>query len=310
MESKAAYRQYASEHTVSLYLHPDWLEKATERWGDWDVVFSKDEKGEIQGFWVFVYKSQLIWSKITMPAFTPYMGPCLIYPEIKSEYERRSFENKVLKDLIRQVPPFAEIRFKWQHGYDNWLPFYWQSFQQQTAYTYIIRDTSHLETVFKSFKSSIQRQIRKAAAQLKVRSATEITEVVRMLRKSLGKQADKIVDEPLLAGLHQVTQAHKRGMILEALDPYDRVIAAIYLIWDEREVMYLYGGYDDTYNDSGAMPLLFWQAIRLAHQKQLSFNFEGSMIPGVEKFFRSFGAELTPVSFIVKRGFPYRFLTK
>jgi hypothetical protein len=65
---------------------------------------------------------------------------------------------------------------------------------------------------------------------------------------------------------------------------------------------------DERYNDSGAMSLLFWNAIKLASEKGLAFNFEGSMIPGVERFFRSFGGGLTPVFYISKRKFPFNLI--
>jgi lipid II:glycine glycyltransferase (peptidoglycan interpeptide bridge formation enzyme) len=71
---------------------------------------------------------------------------------------------------------------------------------------------------------------------------------------------------------------------------------------------YLFGGMDEAYGDSGAKSLLFWKAINMASEKNLTFNFEGSMIPGVERFFRSFGGELTPVYYIYKRKFPFNLI--
>lgn len=308
MSNKEKYRQYCKSFDVPLYISPDWLEAVTLNSGDWDVVFSYTSEDKVQGFWPFVFKKQVFWTKITMPAFTPYMGPRLVYPENLSEYEKRSFENKVLEDLINQIPDFAEVRFKWTAGYNNWLPFYWKGYRQQTAYTYLIKDTSSPETVFKNLKNSIQRQIRKAQVQLSVRNTEDIEGVLGMFKISMRNHTDYAVDNILLEQLHQIARRKNQVEILEAVDAENKVVGALYLLLAKDEMLYLYGGYDDAYNDSGAMPLLFWNALELAGKKGLSFNFEGSMLKGVERFFRSFGAELTPVFTIEKRGFPYKYM--
>ena len=57
---------------------------------------------------------------------------------------------------------------------------------------------------------------------------------------------------------------------------------------------YLMGAADPGYHNSGAMSLLLWHGIQLASQKGLQFNFEGSMVPAIERFFSAFGGTLTP----------------
>ncbi len=306
--AKEIYRQLVQTHSVPIYLHAEWLDIVCIGGMEWNIIFSYDAQNNIQGFWLYVFKQQLFWKKITMPSFTPYMGPRLFYPENLNEYERISFENKVLKDLQEQLPIFAEIKFKWAREYTNWLAFYWNDFKQQTSYTYLIQDTSDKEMLFKQFKKSIQRQIRKASENLQIRVAETADEVINMLEMSLGASSKHLVEKAILQKLHQFAHSKKQSCILEAVDSNEKVIGAIYLVWDQQEMLYLYGGYDDKINDSGAMPLLFWNALQKAHELQLSFNFEGSMLQGVERFFRSFGAIQTPVFTLEKKSFPYQYL--
>lgn len=302
------YRQWTLSHSVPIYIHSEWLDIVCVNGMKWDVVFSYDAQNNIQGYWIYVFKKQLFWNKMTMPSFTPYMGPRLIYPVNLNEYDRISFENKVIKDLIEKLPVFAEIKFKWSRDYTNWLAFYWNKFQQQSSYTYIIQDTSNTDFLFSQFKKSIQRQIRKASEFLQIRTSEQANEVIQMLQLSLGEPSKHLVNKELLLKLHRVAHAKKQSCILEAVDANEKVIGAIYLIWDQQEMIYLYGGYDDQINDSGAMPLLFWTALQKAHEMQLSFNFEGSMLQGVERFFRSFGTIQTPVFTIEKKSFPYKLI--
>ncbi|EYB66480.1 hypothetical protein DEIPH_ctg105orf0001 [Deinococcus phoenicis] len=50
----------------------------------------------------------------------------------------------------------------------------------------------------------------------------------------------------------------------------------------------------------GAAALLLWHAIGQAAQRELAFDFQGSMIESIEEYFRGFGARLTPYSHISK----------
>lgn len=309
MQNKEVYKKLCEDVQLPIYLHADWLDVVTKDIGGWNVVFSYKNK-EIQGFWVYVHKKQLFWEKITMPPYTPYMGPRLFYPDNLSEYEKISFENKAIQHLISQLPKFAEIKFKWEKSYNNWFPFSWNKFSQQTSYTYLIKDCSDLNAVFRKFKSSTQRQVRKGEKNLKVQQGKTPESVIRLFKESMTNKSNFKVDELLLEQLHIIANKHQQAVILEAVDVNNNIIAAIYLLIDSQEMLYLYGGYKKENSNSGAMHFLFWEAIQIAHKKGLEFNFEGSMIPGVERFFRSFGGELTPVFTIERKKFPYNWINR
>jgi hypothetical protein len=48
------------------------------------------------------------------------------------------------------------------------------------------------------------------------------------------------------------------------------------------------------------MSLLMWEAIQRSSRSSKEFNFEGSMLEEVERFFRGFGAKQVPY-FIIKK---------
>jgi len=57
---------------------------------------------------------------------------------------------------------------------------------------------------------------------------------------------------------------------------------------------YLLAGSDGRTRHHGALALLIWEALRLASHLGVVFDFEGSMLPRVERMFRAFGAEQRP----------------
>ncbi|MCD7850930.1 MAG: hypothetical protein LUH63_15070 [Parabacteroides sp.] len=76
--------------------------------------------------------------------------------------------------------------------------------------------------------------------------------------------------------------------------------AAVFIVWQESSAWYLAGGGDPALRESGAHSLILWECIRYVSQFTDVFDFEGSMIPGVERFFREFGAIQTPFFTITK----------
>jgi len=55
-------------------------------------------------------------------------------------------------------------------------------------------------------------------------------------------------------------------------------------------------GSDPQWRSEGSIPLMIWHAIQRFNGSHQTFDFEGSMIPTIEKFFRSFGGTMTKYS--------------
>jgi hypothetical protein len=82
--------------------------------------------------------------------------------------------------------------------------------------------------------------------------------------------------------------------MLFARDDLDRVHAVSYAVWDRNAAFYLLGGGDPELRNSGASSLLMWELMMRARAEADVFDFEGSMLKPVERFFRAFGARQTP----------------
>ena len=86
------------------------------------------------------------------------------------------------------------------------------------------------------------------------------------------------------------------------VDELGRVHSVAYLIWDATTAYFLLAGDDPALRTSGAGVLLAWECIRYASAvlKLDCFDFEGSMLPGVERIRVRFGAVQTPYFFVWK----------
>lgn len=81
----------------------------------------------------------------------------------------------------------------------------------------------------------------------------------------------------------------------------DLPIAAAYCIYDYTTCYYLLSGYNHQNKHSGAGICSVMACIKKAKELDLKlFDFEGSMLPEVEDYFREFGGQLIPYHTINK----------
>ena len=63
----------------------------------------------------------------------------------------------------------------------------------------------------------------------------------------------------------------------------------MFLVWDDRAAYPLLGGSMPEHRTLETYSMLTWESIRVAHEKGLAYDFEGSMIERIAKSFREYG---------------------
>lgn len=286
-ERKKAYIEFCSKRADLPLFFQHWYLDAVANDEEWDVV-SYHANNQINAVLPFHYKKKLGFSKIVIPILQPYLGVFLYSDENIKVEDSESSGRKAITECLVQLPKMDDIRMKLMSNIQNWLPFYWQRFQQTTRYTYLIDKPT-------IYKDSLQRQINKAKKIIQIQEGNDIDEIFPLLNHTFEKKGTKnLYSKAELIKFDTALQQHQSRKILKAIDNQHNVIAFIYLVWDISVVYYLFGGLDDKHKISGAKSLLFDTAINFALSTNRVFNFEGSMIEGVERFFRSFGGQLTP----------------
>ncbi len=101
-------------------------------------------------------------------------------------------------------------------------------------------------------------------------------------------------DDAYVRSIDAACAARNCRAIFVARDSAGRPHAGAYVVWDDRSAYYVMGGGDPDLRSSGATSLCLWEAIRFAATRTTRFDFEGSMLEPVERFFRGFGAVQVP----------------
>ncbi len=301
MNKKELYREFCQHKSIPFFLNDWWLDAVSES-HKWDVIIHRSG-GIITGILPYILKKKMGLTLITMPKLTPYLGPWIEYPVGQKYATQLSYEKDVYTALIEQLPKFDFFKQRLHSSIANWTPFYWKGFKQTTRYTYILDDLESKDKIWEKFQTKIRTDIKKAKDRFKIEIKDDLpTEHLTTLSmKTFQRQGQSFpYSKALLERVFNACARHKRGKAFYAVDPSNNIHAAIYVVWDDRTVYYLLGGTDSKLRQSGATSYLIWHAIQFAIASSKAFDFEGSMIEPVERFFRGFGGRLAPYFTIFK----------
>lgn len=280
-----------AECNIPIFSQDWWLDAVSP--GEWGVSEVK-ENGVLLARWPYSYEKKFGLRILKNPKLTPRLGPQLML-SVKNPHERASMQKSILGKLVEFLPKYDYLVQNCGYDFQNWLPLYWRGFTQQTNYSYILSDLSNIDSIWKGIRSNIRTDIKKAAQKkLLIESGTiaDLMSVVNMTFERQGKNFP--YSDSLVRRIDSSCEKRDCRKILLARDLEGRLHAGIFIVWDDRFVYYLLGGGNPDYRNSGATSLLLWEAIKFASVSGKAFDFEGSMIEPIERFFRAFGGQLTP----------------
>ena len=192
-----------------------------------------------------------------------------------------------------------------RYNFTNWLPFYWAGYGQTTRYTYVIPNLTDLNRVFSEFNHSKRKNIKKAEKLVSVCTDLPAKELYANHVLTLSKQGEQIAyNFDHLKRIYDAAYKNGCGKTWYALDDQENLHAAIFVIFDNKSAYDLISTIDPDFRNSGAATLLVRDAIAYVSQYTNRFDFEGSMIRGVENSFRKFGARQTSYFSISKDNRP------
>jgi len=230
------------------------------------------------------------------------LGPWL-RPSNSNYSKKLSQEKEFIQALFSKLPNFSHYQQSWHYDRTNWLPLYWQGYEQTTAYTYIIHLSLGLDDVWSKIHASYRNKIRKAEKIVKVKFDLPIEGFFKINKMTFDRQGlDIPYSLKFLKKHHEIIKSKKSCQIFYAEDTDGKIHSALYLTWDDRSSYVHMVGEDPDLRNSGAGILLIWEAVKFtAEILNLNYlDFEGSMIESVERVRRDFGSIQTPYFIISK----------
>jgi len=271
----------------SLFCNSWWLKAAAD-----DIrVLGYFEHGRLVAGIPLFFKKRLGMPICTMPPLTYTWGVVIENIEGKPIHQKTR-QAEILDRFARHLAHQLYFVQRFHPSVSNWLPFQWQGFRQVSRVTYVIDQLYDLDLVWVGMRENLRREIRKAQKRGMTVVPCKSEVVAENLSKTYARQALSPPREEidLLSRVFHAARQNAAGECFCAQDVEGRVHAAAMLVWDRKRAYYLAGGADPALRTSGASSLLMWHMIQFAAAHSAIFDFEGSQIPAIERFFRAFGA--------------------
>lgn len=304
----AVYEKLLKLDSASVFNTGDWLSVYGHALNLYGIY---NDNSELIGSFYFFTGKKYKQAFDICPPFTPHNG--LFF---ENRAENPSSVNTFNKKITEEVAAFIQtldaklVVFVLPASLNETQPFTWKKFTVKVKYTYHISLSETEEQLLANLSSEKRKSLNKAQKDglevlhtndhKTVKDAVLKTFARKQIRKNIN-YFDKILFEFAKPSNSFSFVAYDKG----------KAIAATFCVFDKRAAYYLFGGYDADSKHHGAGVSCMWQSI--LHAKKLGlnvFDFEGSMIPEVERYFREFGGKLVPYYEISKAHFPVNLLVK
>ncbi len=299
----------AAEKYVGVFGSKPWLSVYKDKLTL--VGIFKDEHQLIGAFY-FMKTKKYGFSFLKLPPYTPHCSLFFI-----SESKNKSSVNNFSKDVITEVCTYISSQksaltvLAMPSSIIDLQPFIWEKYKVIPNYTYRINLLKSIEEIKSNFDSKNRNVINKALKEEVSVAENRLskTELFSFFINSLSTTDANIYNEEL-KNIFEKFSSSENSFSMEARKGTE-LLGVVFCIYDSENCYYLLGGVNKNSGVQGVNNLLVQQSIEKAMNLGCkTFDFEGSMLKGVEKFFRSFGPELVPYYTINKGSFWLELLLK
>ena len=293
MTNKERYIEWVGQQEyIPIYMMPWWMD-AVCAGKMWDVLLAEDENGRILGAMPYLLRKRAQFRYIIMPQQTQ-IGGLWVTAEVTADKWKTA---EVCRQIKEQLDGMHLAYY-----YQQYLPgslcvdaMRGLGFKTQERVTYRVDDLSDIEALVASFSKNKRRQLQKAQG-LHVERGMNPEDFYRFHRQCLQSRKRKIsYTREFLLVLERKAKRLGQCEILSICNEEGQPYAAAFLVWDKHYMYFLIPTYDPAFHDSGAGALLVLEAMKLAREKHVHFDFEGSLEKGTAEHYKQFGS--TPVKY-------------
>ena len=296
-----AYQLLAQE-SGSVFNSMSWISlygNELEKYG----VFDKDNK-LIAAF--YLYRSTIKGlTYYKNPPYTPHIGLCY-KNKSTNKANALSYDKNLLTEIAAFIGSlkFGVLTLALPANVTDAQPFIWKKFKTIPNYTYHIDLNLSMEELLQNMATDKRNSLKKAEKDgITTKQITDHTIIEALILKTFSRK-QKAVDGAFVNKILTAFLNDRTGFAFVSF-LNDQPLATAFCITDHSTCYYLLGGYDNENKHQGAGVSAIWNSMLHAKEKGLgTFDFEGSMLPEVEKFFRGFGGNLTPYYTINRAWFP------
>jgi hypothetical protein len=295
------YRQFIDSKTIVTKRYatdPEWL----SIYGDkLEINGIFDDGDNLVGYFFLFFGKKINQPYCITPPYTN-----TIHLHFSNQATNKASYQSVLKNLHSAIASYLIerklilINIVFPPSYFDAQPYLWNDFEASLKYTYVLDLSQPIDTILSNYSSERRKNITKAKKDgITSQIVYNFPLLYEMTYKTLtSKNADS--DAELVKNIFFDYANEKNAF--GCISYYNNQPSAmVFCLVDESSAYYLFGYSDKDNGHEGAHALAIHTAIEHCKNSGLSaFDFCGSMIPAIERYFRGFGAELQPMMQILK----------
>lgn len=284
----------------TAFQEPWWLNATAP--GHWDEV-SVESGGEVVARLPYSMKTEGRILTLTQPPLTQTLGPWV--KDTGAAYTKALGRTMSLyEELIGMLPAHDKFFQNFAPQVTNWLPFYWNGFSETTRYTYQIDLTETVENLLSNMDKRNRSQLRKAEGHLVANVENDLETFLKLNRSTFRRQGREVpYSDEFVYRLDQAVLENASRSIVICRDSTSGVPhAAIYMVHYGEITHSLMSGTDESLRDQNGMIVARWKAINVAREKTETLDLQGSMMRGIERRNRKYGAHQLPLMTVSRKG--------
>lgn len=251
-------------------------------------VILDDAEKVVGGFVAFEGGIKSIKTLVT-PPFASHCG-LFVMSDHSSPFKKNSFHKKVMQAIAEFLSnsSYSYYKLDFPEGFSDMQPFVWKKMNVNVKYSYVLDCSVSEEVLRGNLDPKLRNVLNKFEKENWVISSQRNEEsAYRIITTTLGAKNVKWKDE-ILKKLLQ-----KDCLSYTSISAAEQTVSIAITANAGNKCYYVFGGVNREEKNNALGPAALYNSILQAKRNgKLLFDFEGSMIPDIERYFRQYGGEL------------------
>lgn len=285
-----------SNKNICTFYNPWWLDTVCGE-KNWDVILYKDNN-EIKSFYTFSSKTKYIFRLSTIPSLTLLNGPVIL--DKNTSLSKIHQINTFYIDILKQ---YAFVNINTCLELPSIMPYIWNGYNQSSRISYQIDLSQDHMTIFNNFSKNIKYDINKSKYKYSNRVTYNIDtrEFYSLLCLSyLDKGMNYPYSYELIYKIIESARSNKSIITVGIINSIGKLLCGNIIINSHDRSYYLLGATLPSKKNQGVSSHCIWESVIASKEVSPIFDFEGSMVHGIEKYFRSFGSSPYIINNLIK----------
>lgn len=270
-----------------------------------------DEKENPIGRFVAYEGGKSGFKTLITPPFAPHIGLSVIDTK-NNPVKINTFRKQVIEAIASFIASSKYVYFKLEFdvAWQDMQPMIWKGINPQVRYTYRIDLNQSTEAITANLDANKRNKLNKASKEeFTISHVPDIELAIEMLRVNL-RDKPVALHEPILRKILELSAKENWG-IWSMVKVSEKIVAMNVCILSNQVSYNLLSAIDRSSGHNHGGTFSIYQSIMRSKEKgQLVFDFEGSGIPEIEQYFRSFGGEITPYFSVQGGKWPWPMILK